>query len=240
MTEVRDRLRQARIAAGFPSASAAARALGVPVPSYSHHENGTRNIDQASAKAYAIAFGVRMSWLLLGEEPMTLGVSADPARHPANASPPVPVRYPTERLPMLGRAAAGNDADGRIILNGGRVGDALIPPQLIGVPDAYGVFVHGDSMEPRYHPGEAVFVNPHLPVRRDDYVVVQVAGDFEGDDLSGYIKRFWSMSADEVILRQYKRREDVANDEPEDEHFTLRFPREKVIAVHKIVAAGIV
>lgn len=155
-----------------------------------------------------------------------------------NASPPVPVDYPKSRIPMLGAGSGGTD--GRFVLNGSRVLEALCPPQLVGVPDAYGVFVHGTSMEPRYHPGEAVFVNPHLPVRQGDYVVVQIASDDGSDELDGYIKRFVSMNANDLVLEQYKRRDDTAPDKPDRERYLLRFSRPQVYAVHKIVASGIV
>jgi hypothetical protein len=62
-----DRLREARIAAGFVTASAAARSLGVPVPTYSHHENGGRPLGVEAGGFYASRFNVDPAWLLLGE-----------------------------------------------------------------------------------------------------------------------------------------------------------------------------
>lgn len=157
---------------------------------------------------------------------------------PPNASPPVPVEFPNVSIGMYGSAVAGGIDDGKFVLNGNRVMDVLCPPMLIGVQGAYGVFVHGNSMKPRYREGEAVFVNPHLPVRQEDYVVVQLAGDFEGDDRSGYIKQFISRNSRELVLAQHQPPE---NEEPEpfsENRFLLRFPRDRVIAVHRIVWAG--
>ncbi len=153
-----------------------------------------------------------------------------------NASPPAPVSWSGDRLPMMGQVAGGDD--GRFILNGQKIMDVLAPPQLVGVPGAYGVFVHGTSMFPRYEPGEAVFVNPHIPVRTSNYVVAQIAGDNEADDAAGYVKRFISMNSNELVLEQIEPREDVPENAPQDERFRLRFPREKVIAVHRIIASG--
>jgi len=62
--EMTDRLRKARIAAGYDSASAAARAYGWNGPAYTHHENGTRGITVEAAKRYARAFRVNPGWLL--------------------------------------------------------------------------------------------------------------------------------------------------------------------------------
>jgi phage repressor protein C with HTH and peptisase S24 domain len=64
-----DRLRAARGAAGFKSATAAAEKLKVPLGTYAGHENGARAFDVAAAKKYALAFGVRAAWLLTGEPP---------------------------------------------------------------------------------------------------------------------------------------------------------------------------
>ena len=66
MSDQGKRLRSARAAAGFPSASAAARAFGWGDAGYRHHENGTRPFSAASASIYAASFGVTEEWLLFG------------------------------------------------------------------------------------------------------------------------------------------------------------------------------
>ena len=96
------------------------------------------------------------------------------------------------------------------------------------------------SMEPRYYAGEAVFLNPHLPVRQGDFVVAQIGGEYEGDDVGAYVKRFVSMNSSELILEQFTPREDADAGESERDRFLLRFPRNRVIAVHKIIMSGIV
>jgi len=60
------RLRQARIRAGFKTATAAARAFNWPIPTYLGHENGDRVPSRPRAKRYAEAFGVRWEWILEG------------------------------------------------------------------------------------------------------------------------------------------------------------------------------
>ena len=63
------RLRQARIAAGFHSASAAAERFGWPPSTYASHENGqTDPVPQRVAVEYAQAFGVSLPWLLTGTD----------------------------------------------------------------------------------------------------------------------------------------------------------------------------
>lgn len=66
MGELGDRLRKARVAAGFQSASKAATALGVAVSTYSAHENGQNDYGPKEAAVYARKFKVTPEWLLLG------------------------------------------------------------------------------------------------------------------------------------------------------------------------------
>lgn len=67
-----DRLRQAREEAGFRSATAAAKAVGIPVGTYGGHENGSRSFDSVAATLYGTRFGVRPGWLLFGELPRAI------------------------------------------------------------------------------------------------------------------------------------------------------------------------
>lgn len=69
MTDIMaDRLRKARIAAGYSSASDAARAFNWGESGYRHHENGTRPFGVDDAKRYARAFRVNPGWLLALEK----------------------------------------------------------------------------------------------------------------------------------------------------------------------------
>jgi transcriptional regulator with XRE-family HTH domain len=58
------RLKIARERAGLATGTDAANMLGVSVPTYLAHENGTRGFPIETAKAYATAFKVKASWLL--------------------------------------------------------------------------------------------------------------------------------------------------------------------------------
>lgn len=69
MTEVHQRLAQARKEAGYASASAAARALDVKEPTYIGHENGHRDLKREVAETYARRFHVSLEWLLTGKGP---------------------------------------------------------------------------------------------------------------------------------------------------------------------------
>lgn len=67
MSERHERLRKARIGAGYRSAAEAARALDVRGSTYAAHENGQNDFDLDVAKRYAKKFGVRWEWILDGD-----------------------------------------------------------------------------------------------------------------------------------------------------------------------------
>ncbi|MCJ2098967.1 helix-turn-helix domain-containing protein [Methylobacterium sp. E-046] len=66
MSEPHERLRQARLRAGYKSAAEAARRLNVPYGTYSGHENGNRGFKREEYIRYARIFGVDTAWLLEG------------------------------------------------------------------------------------------------------------------------------------------------------------------------------
>ena len=67
MSEPFERLRQARLKAGFSDTTAATTAFGWNVNTYRSHENGIRGLRPAAAARYAKAFKVSAAWLLTGE-----------------------------------------------------------------------------------------------------------------------------------------------------------------------------
>lgn len=68
-----ERLKEARIAAGFESAEAACQAFGWKAAAYRHHEGAVRSFDVETAARYARAFRVSPAWLLgLEDQPTKL------------------------------------------------------------------------------------------------------------------------------------------------------------------------
>jgi hypothetical protein len=168
---------------------------------------------------------------LLGVDETSLriahGQAPDPAPlvprvSPPNAGPrrPMPI---AGVIPVYGQAVGG--IDGKFVLNGNKIADILAPPRLANVPDAYAVYVVGNSMEPRYFAGEAVFVNPRLPVRSGDFVVVQIAAS-EGDPPDAYVKRFVHQDGKFLRLEQFNPKK------------TLKFPTSRVATLHRIIMGG--
>jgi phage repressor protein C with HTH and peptisase S24 domain len=67
MGESNDRLKEARVRAGFGSARSAAIRYGWTVSTYASHENGQTPVPIDAARAYAKAFKTSAAWILTGE-----------------------------------------------------------------------------------------------------------------------------------------------------------------------------
>lgn len=241
MTDINDiaaRLKAARKNAGFKTAIAAAESLGVPYATYSQHENGTRGLTTDASELYARRYRVSLDWLLTGKgdgpgymPPM--GVAEEPPQPPErratrpNASfPPIYTEFPKGRsIPVLGQTEAG--PNGKFVLNGAEVARVFCPPELENVPNAYAVRVYGTSMEPRFKAGETVWLNPQLPVRHGDDVVVQLKPMRDGDEMESYVKEFRAKSSRRLQLWQHNPEEGESRE--------LDFDTERVFSIHKIV-----
>ena len=66
MSEMHERLRQARIEAGFKTLRAACRRFGWNESAYGTHETGHRGITRDAALEYAKAYRVPLDWLISG------------------------------------------------------------------------------------------------------------------------------------------------------------------------------
>jgi len=171
----------------------------------------------------AAMLGVEEAALRQQEEPssaMALQSLPEPVQRNAAIGRPLSLDH---LIPLYGQAAGGRD--GAFVLNGNKVADILAPPALAGVRNAYAVYVVGDSMVPRYFSGETVFVNPRAPVRKGDFVVVQIAAD-EGEPPHAFVKRFAGQDARTLRLEQLNPKK------------TITFPNARVVSIHRIVMGG--
>lgn len=196
--------------------------------------------DEPSApnqRLIADKFGVSLDWLAKGtgeipkevtipvEVPLTTATkprSVDTTQFNQNARLGEPVRG-FARIPVRGQGMGGSD--GVLIFSDQNLGDVYAPPSLADVPDAYAVYVVGDSMLERYQHGELVYVHPYKPVRKDDDCVIQIGAE-EGAPPRGYIKRFLSLDDKNLKVMQLNPRK------------VLTFPRARVLAVHRIMMGG--
>ena len=75
------------------------------------------------------------------------------------------------------------------------------PRPLIGVRDAYGVLVVGESMSPVIRPGYTVWVNPHLPPRRGDLCLFR---HDEDGDFRAMLKEYCGQTQQNWLVRRYQ------------------------------------
>lgn len=181
----------------------------------------------------ARALGTTTEWLL-GETADPTPVRSDVAlsdkhidwRGPERGEPGIPLMGTGDcasidlcsesgELVAIDRASFDDDYPVRMIAR---------PPALRGARDLYAVHFVGDSMEPRYESGEVALVDPHRPVGRGDYVLVQLTGG-NGDSAVTTVlaKRLVRRNAKELVLEQF------------NPPLTFIVPAAKVARIHRIL-----
>ncbi len=177
-----------------------ARHIGMSGPALRRYVRGELTVSIEIADKVARYFGVTVEEVI--GRPLKSGVPA------------------AARIPLYGSAQGGAGAD---------ITDVSTPIETIPAPeylrsraDSYAVYCVGGSMEPRYFAGEILFVDPHRPPRRDDYVVVQLKN---GGTAHAMVKRFVSRNDKEVVLEQHN---------PSKE---IRLAAKTVVAIHRVVGA---
>lgn len=142
MESPKDRLKQARIAAGFPTPTSVAEAFPreVNVNTIISNENGNRAISKAYANKYAKIFNVKAGWLLYGE------------KDDAFSSPST-----VKDVPRISWVSAGQLSDHDSVE---RIDD-FPTVQAVDLPDGawIALTVEGDSMNKISPPGSIIFVN---------------------------------------------------------------------------------
>ena len=215
MIERVTRLRMARAASGH-SAAKIARDIGVAPPTYRAWERGENRPPIDVARKICDLFEV--------DDMAELFEDASSATQQPEASQPfaAPQMGPRD-LPVLGSARGGSDG---FDLHNGAAAMTYTdrPANLIGVQGAYAVYANGSSMEPRYYPGETLFVHPNRPARAGDFVIVQLVD--EDGLLHGVIKRFVRRSDEALVVEQFN---------PQEE---LTYLASSVAAVHLIVGSS--
>jgi phage repressor protein C with HTH and peptisase S24 domain len=139
MEEFRDRLAWIRRERGFKKPVDAARAFGWKEPTYYGHENGDRMPGRETAERYAKAFRVPLGWLLNGE-----GGRPDIMREEENS------------IRVMGRVGAGAEILPEFEQMDSYEGLYSVQTVLDLPHDAVAFEVAGESMVPKYEPGDIV------------------------------------------------------------------------------------
>jgi phage repressor protein C with HTH and peptisase S24 domain len=157
------RLRQARLAAGFDTAAAAAEAHGWNRNTYASNENGNAPYSWRRSREYAAAFGVRPEWLYDAQGP-ALGTGADSG--PGQPRP----------APIIGRVGA--DPGGEVLLAGGQAPPEFAPLPPGGTERAVALRVTGHSMRGLADDGALIYFEdqrtPPSPDMLGQVVVVEL------------------------------------------------------------------
>lgn len=119
-------------------------------------------------------------------------------------------------IPVLSLARGGVAQP--MYLEDGPIDWAPRPDYLRRVRDAFAAYMVGESMLPRYRPGQLLFLNPHRPPKSGDGVVVVLTDD------AVLIKEWVRQDHGDVVLREYQ---------PEMKEFTV--PAANVRVVHTVV-----
>lgn len=252
-SEFSERLTEARKRAGFTSPRDAARRFGWNENTYKSRENGLRGMpDQPEVQKYAKAFGVNWLWLLANEgEPgwaadgkstpiggagrskrlpdMTEQGEASPAPSEVQFAGPafIPRLGPMD-VPVLGNAIGGERGD--FIMNGEIVGRVRRPAGIEG-QKVFAVYISGDSMEPRYHPGELVYVSRTRPAVNGDYVIVEMHPVEDGGEAPGFIKRLVRRTPTTIVCQQYNPPKELTYKQSEVRHVYRVIPFNEVNGV---------
>jgi len=103
-------------------------------------------------------------------------------------------------VPVYGTAVGGDDAE--FLWNGETIDYVRRPPGLVGVKEAFAIYVSGSSMSPRYEEGELVYIHPKRPARPGDDVVIELHGK-DGQAGKCFLKRFIRRAPDLVHAEQF-------------------------------------
>jgi hypothetical protein len=96
------------------------------------------------------------------------------------------------------------------------------PPALWADRDAYAIYFHGSSMEPRFYQGELGIVNPRRPPSPGDFVVVQLNNGESDAIITVLVKQLIRIAGNYVELHQFN---------PDR---TFRIARRRVSRMHRI------
>ena len=204
-----------------------ARALDLDPSAVSRLLRGQRRLRAEEMRRVASYLG--MGPPDLGGEPVTKAASPTNAQQetvelPATADPEgsrvsqglSPGELPRD-VPVHGIAVGGSD--GTFLLNGEVVDFVRRPPGVANAASVFAVYVSGDSMSPRYDPGDLVFLHPHRPAVAGCDVVVEMHGESEGEPGVCMIKRLLQIAPNRLYLAQFNPpRDDIEIDRAKVRH----------------------
>ena len=191
-----NRLREFRDLAGL-SMQALADRVGTTAPQINKLEKGERRLTLDWMTRLATALGIDPRDLLPAGRslPATLPQERPRLESDGAPGPMVPARDLRDLIPVRSAARGGEDQE--MFLADGPIDYIARPHSLLHVRDAYSIYMIGDSMTPRFRPGQLLHVNPYKPPQLGTGVVVTKT------DNVVLIKEFVRRSDTVLYLKQY-------------------------------------
>jgi phage repressor protein C with HTH and peptisase S24 domain len=146
----------------------------------------------------------------------TSRVQKTPSRSEIGVATQLRSIYIDRDLPVCGQPSGRDDE----MVFGNVLSLVPRPADLLSVRDAYAVYCHADTMQPRYRPGEMLYIDPIRPVAPGDDVIVQFT------DGTGFIRELVAQTPRTLTCRQHN---------PPREHV---YPIASVRSVHLVIMAS--
>lgn len=164
---------------------------------------------------------VSEQWLLTGDEADASNQTGE--LRPAPMPPAVSAGELPKDVPVYGTVAGGELGKGAFQLTSDVVDYVRRPYGLLGAADVYALYVEGESMVPKFEPGDLVFVHPHRKPRGGDYVVIQEP-DSDNGGPRGFIKRLVTFAGSKIRTEQF------------NPPATIEFINRPGVIVHKVMS----
>lgn len=138
-------------------------------------------------------------------------------------------------LPVLGTAEGADEpVDGNghphmiesmLLAVTDQIEQRIRPAALKNRKDVYCLYITGQSMDPRFEPGELVYVDARRPAAIGDYVIVQMRGNEDNEDnvVRVMVKRLVKRGPDYFEFQQF------------NPPLTFRYPKNMVMRLHRIM-----
>lgn len=124
-------------------------------------------------------------------------------------------------VPVLG-TAKGSAGEGAFSLVDEAIEYVTRPAGLSRARDVYALYVQGESMSPRFEPGDLVFVHPKRPPRFGDYIILQVQM-YDTAGIQTYIKRLIRQSDSKIEVEQL------------NPHLRVEWKPRVILRLHKVL-----
>lgn len=165
------------------SKSELARRLNVTPGVVGKWESGEKHPKSARYSDIASALGCDVYYLVQGDDQLE--------------QRKLPVPLSDGFIPVLGYAVAGSDL---IALNTAdsasfETDKVARPPMLTSAKAAFAIRLRGESMEPRFFPGELLYIDPHRPAIRGRFVLV------EFNDGNAAVRQYIETTKDHVVVK---------------------------------------